>query len=906
MIDILKQAFLDSDDAAICVSFLRFSGVSLLLKELRNFSDRGGTLRLLTSTYLNLTQPDALKVLMGFTGVEIHLQDGLTGFHTKFYCFNKRQHLSYCWIGSSNFTKGGLSTNIEWNLKHSDPEIVEECKKAFNRLWNRKDVSPLTLEILGNYKKMFNNDKNQMVTFTYASKLANPDKGYQPNEVQQEALKELERIRFRREKKAAVIAATGLGKTFLAAFDAKNFKAKSLLFIAHREELLKQAEDTFKKVFGSRVSTGILAGGKNPGDADFVFATIQSLSQASKHYIVNNLYDYVVIDEFHHVAAPSYQKILNIIQPKFLLGLTATPERRDGHNVLEICNYNIAYEVRLSEAINRGWLVPFHYFGIADELVDYQTIKWRSGKFISEALETALILEERVDNILKHAFEKGYDGKVRATVGFCAGVRHAKFMADAFNRRGFISEAVVGEITADERRSIYKRFADPTNPLEWLFVSDILNEGIDIPEINSILFLRPTESPGLFLQQLGRGLRLHPDTEVLTVLDFVGHHKNAWLSLRCLNDPHSSLEISNTDSLGITPPKHCEIVLEDKTKEILRKIQVLTATKADCCKEAYERLRAELDYPPKPIDFWSREDMPSFKEFRQTFGTWLDCRIAMGDATNWELKIKQNNTIYKFLKMVEADWQAQRVTPYALLWSLCYFPDNFEQGFNEFFINYPHWQVEKPESGNYGKAFKTLEKKLSGLFFDCHFISEVQDELVNNSELAQNVESRILYTLATDYRLRHCGNLRQPDDLCLYAKYKRAEIINYFGIQYDPSKHNKGVIKFSSNHIVLIVKIDTSGAKNEFQYQNRFLDNEHFSWQSQNQQRQDNNAGQEITQHREQGNIIHLFVQPKSHQAACYMGVVEVVDVIGNAPMTVQLKLSQSVSDTVLKFLSKT
>jgi hypothetical protein len=254
---------------------------------------------------------------------------------------------------------------------------------------------------------------------------------------------------------------------------------------------------------------------------------------------------------------------------------------------------------------------------------------------------------------------------------------------------------------------------------------------------------------------------------------------------------------------------------------------------------------------------------------------------------------------------VEADWQAQRVTPYALLWSFCYFPDNFEQGFEEFFIKYPHWQVEKPESGSYGKALKTLEKKLLGLFVDGHFIPEVQNEIVNNSELAQNIESRISYTLATDYRLRHCGNLRQPNDLCLYAKYKRPEIINYFGIDYNPPEHNKGVIKLPNKYIVLIAKIDTSGAKEEFQYQNRFLDSEHFSWQSQNQQRQDNNAGQEITQHRERGNIIHLFVQPKSHQAACYMGVVEVVDVIGNAPMTIQFKLSHSVSGTVLNSLLK-
>jgi superfamily II DNA or RNA helicase len=239
-------------------------------------------------------------------------------------------------------------------------------------------------------------------------------------------------------------------------------------------------------------------------------------------------------------------------------------------------------------------------------------------------------------------------------------------MADALIRRGFRTEAVTGKTSPDERQRIYEQFSNPNDPLEWLFVSDLLNEGIDIPEINSILFLRPTESSTLFLQQLGRGLRLYPDTEILTVIDFIGHHKNAWLSLQALNNPHGTLGNHN-EHLGISPPKHCEIILEDRTKEILLKIKNLSRTKADSCKEAYDRLRLELGYPPKPIDIAIREDVPSMKEFRQVFGSWLDCRIAMNDATDWEIQTRSNELVYDFLKSVEVDWQAQRVIPYALL-----------------------------------------------------------------------------------------------------------------------------------------------------------------------------------------------------------------------------------------------
>ena len=905
MVDILRKGLTTSDEVTICVSFLRYSGLSLLIEELNTFLERKGKLQVLTSTYLNVTQPEALETLMKLAEVEVRLQDGVTGFHTKFYFFNTRENSAFCWIGSSNLTKGGIATNIEWNLKHSHPDIIQECRENFQTLWNRDDVFPLTKQILETYKDRYKLSKENSLLI-HNSIIDKPTINlYKPNPVQVEALNELDRMRKHGKHRAAVIAATGLGKTFLAAFDSKAFNARSLLFIAHREELLTQAEATFRKVFSSEATTGILAKGKHPGTANFIFATIQSLSQASNHYFINREYDYVVIDEFHHAAAPSYQKILSHIQPKFLLGITATPERQDGQDILEICQYNIAYEIRLPEAINRNWLLPLHYFGIADELVDYENIKWRNGKFDPTELENSLLVEARVNVILNHALEKGFDGKKRATVGFCAGVRHAEFMADSLNKRGYVSESVTGKITPSERQKIYAKFSNPDDPLEWLFVSDVLNEGVDIPEINSILFLRPTESSTLFLQQLGRGLRLCIGTEVLTVLDFVGHHKNAWLSLKALNDPHKTLVNLNINDLEISPPKNCEIILEERTKEILLKIKNLSKTKVDACREAYESLKLELGYPPKPIEFAIRDDMPSMKDFRQAFGSWLDCRIAMNDATEWEVQIKSNELVYNFLKAVETDWQAQRIMSYALLWAMCYYQSNFDAGFNKFFDKYSYWAVEKPVDGSYGKAFTTLEKKLPGIFSDRQFINAIQNELESSQNLAENVEDRILVTMSNDYRTRHCGVLRETKDLTLYAQYKRPEIINYFGVQYDPAKHNSGVVKLPNNHIILIVKIDTGGAKEEFQYQNRFLDKCHFSWQSQNKQRQDNEAGREISEHQERNNILHLFIQSGSHQSAYYTGIVNVLNISGNAPMTVKFRLSQVVPDSVLEVLSR-
>jgi len=902
MVDILRYGLTNSNKVVLCVSFLRFSGLNLLTKELNTFLERQGKIQLLTSTYLNITQPEALEALMRFEEIDLRIQNGDLGFHTKFYLFNNSDNRPYCWIGSSNLTKGGIAANIEWNLKHTDPRIIQECQSSFYKLWTREDVFPLDRKVLEKYREQYKKSKENS-NFIYHF---NRSEVYKPNPAQLEALKGLRSIRDKGYKKAVVIAATGLGKTFLAAFDSRAIDAKNVLFIAHREELLNQAEATYKKVFGREIITGILAGRRHPEEANFVFATIQSLSQVKNRELIERTYDYVVIDEFHHAAASSYQKILNTVQPKFLLGLTATPERQDGHDVLKVCEYNIAYEVRLPEAINRSWLIPFHYFGIADELVDYKNINWRSGKFDPKELENALILEDRVDEILKHALEKGFDGNKRATIGFCAGVRHAKFMADKFNQKGYISAAVTGKIKPEERQKIYARFIDPNDPLEWLFVADVLNEGIDIPEINSILFLRPTESSILFLQQLGRGLRPHPDIEVLTVIDFVGHHKNAWLSLSALNDPHRTLGSQSTDNLDIVPPKNCEIVLEDKTKEILIKIRSIASSKADFCKEAYGKLKVELGYPPKPIDLAIRDDMPSMKEIKQAFGSWLDFRVSMGDATDWEINAREISVVYNFLKTCERDWQAQRVSPYALLWAVCHHPNDISKGFEEFFIKFPHWLTEKPEHLDHKKLFTILTKKLSSFLSENNFIDEIDAELKSSKEFSQNIEDRIIYTLHKDYALRHCGALRHPEDLTLYGQYKRPEIINYFGVQYDPTKHNSGVIKLPNNNIVLLTKMNTSGAKEEFQYQNHFLDDCHFSWQSQNKQRQDNESGKEITEHKKRKNMLHLFIQPSSHKEAYYIGTVNVISVVNNAPMTVSFRLSQSVPISVLESLSQT
>lgn len=954
MLDVLRDGLRDSREIAISVSFLRYSGLGLIVDDLKTFVERGGRIRILTSTYLGITQPEALQQLSKIAGVEcrVHVAGfsslsptkGNTGFHTKLFIFKKGH--KECWVGSSNMTKGGLASNIEANLCHIENIAISAVENVFDILWNRQDVVPLSTKFTEAYAlALFERiaapiqpmtprfeipeenaatdtatailemtsepvdvtalfdvtpieaDSFLITNATIEPKVEDLHKGYfipRPNEAQVEALGKLRELRISGEVRAAVVAAPGIGKTFLAAFDAQQYGAKSLLFLSHRLEHLSQAHRTFVRVFDSSRTYGRIYGGVDQSHADFVFATVQSAS--SNETLLKRPFDYIIIDEFHHAEASSYQRILEAIPASFLLGLTATPERQDGHDVLRLCDYNVAYEVRLVQAVNRGWLVPFHYFGVNDVMVDYSSIPWRSSGFDINALENALMLEERVDEILKHAEEKGYDGLRRATVSFCAGVRHAKFMADSFCRRGFVALAITGENNLDYREEVYKRFENPADPLEWIFVADVLNEGVDIPAINSIIFLRPTESATIFIQQLGRGLRQSDDCEVLTVLDFVGHHQNAWLAIDALNDRDAGITASSIKELDFTPPKNCEVVLDQRTLEILDKIRRHTQSKKDLCLKAYAVLLSGSPRP-YPLDLWGRDDCPDIGMLRTTFDSWIGLRRAAKDSEPWEDTLSKNQIAYKFLSTLECDWQQGRVYSYALVWGLCAYPE-FEplKAYDLFFERFPRWKVEyKPLSET--KAWQTLEKKLSNLVDGKRLDQKIWSQIPADRILME-VEGRVRFTLEKDYKLRHGGILRFPSDLVLHRRYDRPEIINHFGAQYDPARHNFGVIAFKKN-VVIITKLDTSSAMQAHQYSNSFIDEQTFAWQSQNKQRQDNAAGKLILDHKTNGNILHLFVQSRSHEKSYYCGIVDVLDVKDNAPMNVKFKLNHPLSSTV-------
>ncbi|MGH8074191.1 MAG: DUF3427 domain-containing protein [Lysobacter sp.] len=909
MLDVVRGVLRSANRVSIAVSFFRFSGFGLVVDDLKDFQQRGGSLRLLVSTYMSVTQPDALRAALLFPNVTSRLhvaRHGFgndQGFHAKMYVIEDDP--AECWVGSSNFTKGGLSTNVEANLRHIGAAEVSTVQGLFDQLWSRDDALPLTEELIEAYSQTIPKSGFHLppaLAVALADQSASYGISIRPNEAQTEALGRLKDLRDTGERRAAVVAAPGIGKTFLAAFDANAMGAKSLLFLSNRLEHLTQAARTFEHVFGQARTYGYAFGGNVNERADFVFATVQSAAGSTG--LMERTFDYVVVDEFHHASAPSYRSLLAQLRPEFLLGLTATPERQDGHDVLALCDYNVAYEVRLVEAINRGWLMPFHYFGIADECIDYAAIPWRSGGFDIEQLENALMIEERVEAMLRHCEIRGFDGPKRVTVGFCAGVRHARFMADALNKRGLIAEVVTGADAVSEREAIYERLQDPSGPLEWLFVADVLNEGVDLPALNCVVFLRPTESATIFIQQLGRGLRLTPTSEVLTVLDFVGHHRAAWLAIEALNDTSAPRDARTLAKLGLTPPVGCELVLDSKTVEILEKVRTFAPSRKDVCLEAYGRLKKDFDIVrPRPVDLLSDTEMPTPADVRTAFGSWLGLRRVAGDAEAWEEAIANGGAGYDLLLAAEKDWQAQRVYPYAALWGMCAMPEDPIAGYEAFYNRFPRWHAEyKPFSES--KVVETLSRKLGDLFRGAA-LSEEALHAIPGDLLLGEIEGRIQYTLEKDYRLRHGGVLRGPSDLGLHRAYTRPEIVNHFGSQYDPARHNKGVLRFpcAGDHIVIITKLDTSGAVGQHQYTNFLKGDSQFVLTSQNQQTRESGSGREIVEHRSDGRSVHLFVQPTSHSKAAYLGMVDFEKAEGDRPMRITFNLRERVPEAVIEQL---
>lgn len=504
------------------IAFITTSGVATLINAFNDLKARKIKGRIVTSKYLNFTQPLALeRLLNNFPNIELRIvEEG--DFHAKGYLF-KKGDLYNIIIGSSNLTSAALTKNKEWNLKISALEssyivqnTLEEFEQEFqkatlvNHLWleSYKETHK-QIQLLNEYARKYNQTNSKKIS---------------PNNMQKEALVNLSNLRKQGAKKAILISATGTGKTYLSAFDVQSFQPKRCLFIVHRLNIAEAAMNTYKTLLGLKYTYGLYSGQHKEINADFIFTTIQTLSQ--DHHLNKffpSEFDYVIIDETHRAGANSYVKILNHFKPKFLLGMTATPERTDHTDIFSLFDHNIAYEIRLHHALEENMLTEFHYYGIQDFSINGQIIDDKSDF-------RYLINEERINHILRAIKTYGCDNGIIRGLVFCSNIRECYELSRLFNIRGYKAICLTGTDSEDVRKNAIERLeSDDSNRLEYLFTVDIFNEGVDIPKVNQILMLRPTESAIIFVQQLGRGLRKSEGKEYLTIIDFIGNYSKNYL-----------------------------------------------------------------------------------------------------------------------------------------------------------------------------------------------------------------------------------------------------------------------------------------------------------------------------------------------------------------------------------------
>ena len=663
----LIQSLKKADSVDIIVSFLMESGVKMLLEELDNALKRGAKIRILTGNYLGITQPSALYLLKKKLGSRVDMRfynEKDRSFHPKSYIFHYRGY-NDIYIGSSNISRSALTSGIEWNYRFSsvsDPKNYEKFYHAFEDLFEHHSIiidneelkrysqnwhRPAVARDLERYDYSHQNEENESED-TKVRLL------YEPRGAQIEALCALEDTRAEGAKRALVQAATGVGKTYLAAFDSKSYER--VLFVAHREEILKQAAASFRNVRNSE-DYGFFTGEEKSTEKSVIFASVATLGRSeylSEKYFAPDYFQYLVIDEFHHAVNEQYQRIVKYFKPQFLLGLTATPERMDGRNIYELCDYNVPYEISLKDAINKGMLVPFHYYGIYDD-TDYSGLHLIRGRYDEKELnETYIGNVHRHDLIYKYYCKYGS----KKALGFCCSRAHAEEMAKEFCERGIPSVAVYSNANgtySEERGKAIEKLK--SGEIRVIFSVDMFNEGVDITSVDMVMFLRPTESPIVFLQQLGRGLRRSKGKEYLNVLDFIGNYEKAGrvrflLTGRTLgkNEYYNPADRSAF-------PDDCLIDFDMKLIDLFSEMDKKHLKVRDQIRNEYYRVKEFLGRIPSRMDLFTYMDDDIYRvaithSKDNPFKRYLDFRKELGELT------EEENLLYsgigrEFINLIE-------------------------------------------------------------------------------------------------------------------------------------------------------------------------------------------------------------------------------------------------------------
>lgn len=618
----IEEEFLHCDTFALSVAFITMSGITPLLQTLKELEKRKISGRILTTDYLHFSQPEALKKLAELKNITLkmyHVKEAGEDFHTKGYLF-QRDDIYRIIVGSSNMTSNALTRNREWNTKivsTDQGEYAGEIVREFEQLWDSEAALAYDF-FIDRYTTNYNIVKKQREIAGQAKIPSLEEYRLKPNSMQVGFISNLQKIWEAGEKRALLISATGTGKTYASAFAMREMGWKKVLFLVHREQIAKQAMASYQKVFGKTRTFGLLSGNSKDFEADYLFSTMQMMA---KKEILNrfqrNTFETIIIDEAHRIGSESYQNIMNYFEPQFWLGMTASPERTDNYDVYQAFDHNIAYEIRLQQALEEDLLCPFHYFGITDLQVDGETVDEETKVKDFNRLTSDM----RVDYVIQQAVYYGYSGERVKGLVFCSSKKEAEVLSQKFRERGYQALALNGDDSQEKREKAIERLVakEGEDRLDYIFTVDIFNEGVDIPEINQVIMLRPTESPIVFIQQLGRGLRKADQKEYVVILDFIGNYKNNFMIPIALSGDRSY----NKDNIrryvlegGRVIPGASTIHFDEISKKrIFAAIDIANFSDIKLIRENYKKLKKKLGRIPRLQDFDQYGEMDVLRIF---------------------------------------------------------------------------------------------------------------------------------------------------------------------------------------------------------------------------------------------------------------------------------------------------
>lgn len=885
VINSIRDEIRDCDEFIISSAFITYSGIVQLLEEFRQLEKNNVKGKILTTDYLYFTEPKALRKLQEFKNLEIKLySQEKEGFHTKGYIF-KKDGIYRGIVGSSNLTMNALAVNKEWNVEFTsmeEGEMLSELKREFNDLWAQADDLN---DVLPEYEKIYKDNKNFKNIRKITDELKEQNiRDLTPNIMQEDFIKNLRSLIKQGENRAILVSATGTGKTYASAFAVKDFKPKRFLFLVHREQIAKQSIDAFKNIFKDHDNFGLLSGNSKDYDKNYIFSTIQTMSKDDVYTKYDkNHFDYIIIDEVHKAGALSYQKIFRYFKPKFWLGMTASPERTDGFNIYDLFDNNIAHEIRLQEALEEDLLCPFHYFGITD-------VEFDTGEIDDDFTDFNLLAsDKRVEYLLEKSEFYGYSGdRIKALV-FCSRKKEAELLSKEFTKRGHPSVVLTGDDSQEKRLEAIDRLTNDDNPdkLEYIFTVDIFNEGVDIPEINQVLLVRPTESPIIFIQQLGRGLRKYKNKEFVVILDFIGHYKNNFMIPIALSGDRSydkdKIRKYVMEGNKIIPGASSINFDEISKKRIFESIDKTTFSKVALFKEKYNNLKFKIGKIPMLCDFYENGDMdPLLILNHSSFNCYAEFLQKVEDDYTHPFDENQINC----LKLISKNL-ADGKRPHELLILKCLM---YNKSFN--LDKIAELLSEKFELENQLKSIESAinllkldfftknEKAKYGIttFFDENYnISNQFRQFLSQETFRIHLEDLIDFAL-----LKYENAYHSKSKLKLYEKYSRKDVCRLLNWPHDDSSTMYGYrIKHNTCPIFVTYKKDENISKST-QYEDQFINKESFSWMTRSNVKLQSKEPQAIIHHAETGLEIHLFVKKSDDEGKdfYYIGQVTPFDQI--------------------------